>query len=73
MRNKFNVWSYADERAPPDKIRAHSEPRPSIANGCKNWAKNVFVESIDANIINLKTNKYIANQWDRVIYVHMLK
>lgn len=53
-RNKLKVWSYTDDRAPPGKMRAHSDPNVSSATGCKYWARvAAFVASIEAIKKNL--------------------
>lgn len=58
-RNRFNVWSYADDRAPPGRMSAHSDPPPIVFNstGCKNCAKVAHVVNIEAIIRNLKWKK----------------
>lgn len=54
-RNKFNVWSYADDRAPPGKISAHSDPIAFNSSGCK-YSPNAYASAVDtiAIIRNLK-------------------
>lgn len=42
-RNRLKVWSYADERAPPGKISAHSEPTCSIVIGCRYCATDEWI------------------------------
>lgn len=37
LRNKFNVWSYTDDRAPPGKTSAHSDPMVSSVIGWTYW------------------------------------
>lgn len=53
-RNTFNAWSYADDRAPPGKISAHSGPTAFNSTGCKYWADIARVVSTVAIIRNLK-------------------
>lgn len=52
-RSRFTVWSYAEDRLPPVKIRAHSEPSPSSANGCKNCPNTTSCSSIATSKNNL--------------------
>lgn len=66
-RNKFNVWSYADDRAPPGKISAHSVPAALISTGCIYWAKISLVESAEAIIRNLE-KKYVLIFFFRNIF-----
>lgn len=53
-RNRLNVWSYADDLAPPGKTSAHSDPA-AIFSGWKYWASKIcWVEMATNTTNNLK-------------------
>lgn len=64
-RSTLTAWSYAEDRLPPVKIRAHSDPSPSNANGCKNCPNTTSCRSIATS------KNSLCNKWERFFVLKM--